>query len=441
MRIREFREFDSSAFAVVHDVLRDPSAKSATLSADALDMLQALAVQLDQSSAEAQAQFDDQLNLLRAAAQLQRFFVIRPPEAPGLYFCGGELRHDSASVSVGAMGLSFVDAFKRCVGEAVEYWSQIESSADESIIIHPLPLTDCTKLWPASWLQFVTDENLSMIDCIQAQALNDDLTFYLPADLCLRRANSQFTVPYKLSSGCAVGPTFDHALCKALTEVIERDAVALWWYGGVPPKRFSQDQLQQLGITELVQCCRGSYQERYTVFLDVSSDLKVPVVVAYSFDRSGSNFVCGMAAHLDLQKAVEAALLELCQMELGLALVRLKIEQSGRDALSQGDTQQLQRATQIQPDCKALGGQETVPFNRHKPQLKSSLGTLKDCINSASLKAYFIDITKPSLDIPAVKVVLPELQAATIDSVANRLQTAITTYKGGWGLINKIDLY
>ena len=130
------------------------------------------------------------------------------------------------------MGLSFADAFRRCIGEAVEYLSQVQSSAEESVVIYPIPLQDCVDIWPESWLRLVINKDLPTIDCVRTHDLNDDSEFYLPADLCVRRPKSQFNAAYKLSSGCAVDRTFDGALCKAIMEVIERDAVALWWYGG-----------------------------------------------------------------------------------------------------------------------------------------------------------------------------------------------------------------
>ena len=88
MQITEFREFDPCLFSAVHGVLRDSPLKPPTLSADVVDILQALAYPTGRPLVEKRNQFDDSLNLLRAAAKLRRFFVIRPPEAPGLCFCG-----------------------------------------------------------------------------------------------------------------------------------------------------------------------------------------------------------------------------------------------------------------------------------------------------------------------------------------------------------------
>ena len=441
MEITEFREFNPCLFATVHDTLSTSSAKPNKLSGDALDILHALHP-VDLLRPDKHAELDDELNLLRAAAKLQRFFVIRPPEAPRLFFCGGEFLNDPTNISVGGIGLSFADAFRRCIGEAVEYLSQVENLVEESIAVHRIPLQNCPKSWPASWLRCAIHKNLPFIDCVQARDLDDGSDYYLPADLCMRRSKKQLIISYKLSSGCAVGRTFDDALCKGISEVIEHDAVALWWYGGNPARQFSQDWLQKLGILELLKHCRGSYKGRHTVFLDVSTDLKIPSVVAYSFDASGSNFVCGMAAHPNVQKALEAAFLELCQMELGLSMVHLKIKQRGMDALNEGNRQQLLRASRMHPNCFALAAGKTAapPYaNRLLP--KSNLDVLKDCINHTSLKAYFIDITKQSLKVPAVKVLLPELQAAVARVLTNRLQSAINTYSGGWGLINQVDLY
>ncbi|MEZ5590842.1 MAG: YcaO-like family protein [Gammaproteobacteria bacterium] len=435
MQITEFREFEPSVFATVREILLDSRPNPSKPGSDVQTILHALIENKLPANPE---KFIDTLNLLNVAANLQRFFVIRPPEAPGLYFCGGELAYGSASISVGGMGLSFADALRRCLGEAAEFLAQVHDA--ESPAIQAIPLHQIQPAWPDYWLNFINDPAAKTLDCIEARQLADGTAVFIPADLCIRRPDRQLTVPFKLSSGCAAGITPDKALAKSIAEVIERDAVALWWYGGTPARRFSPEQLEALGISSLLDACRGPYQGRQSNFLAILPACGVSSVFAYSFDKSGKHFACGMATHWDTRKALASALLELCQMELGLALVHLKIEQQGIDSLNEGDKQQLQRST-IKPDCNAFLADPVTSINQPEIKPNRLAGELTNQLSNANLSAYYVDMSKLSLAVPAAKVIIPDLQAATPITLTNRLEAAIKKYGGGWGMLNEIGIY
>ena len=457
MEIGNYQEFVPKVFGVLLKLLDGSSPLSPAHKDDVLTLL----FNLDYRSSEAGKFYkikdnnraDDEKKLLFLAQTLQRFFVARPPEAPGLMFCAGMLeppRYNNnlapALVSIGGIGASFASAFRRCIGEAAEYLAQIENDSENTPELHPQPVHKVLNSLPSYWCSRLTNTDAKRLDCVQAVCLNDDSKAYLPADLCLRRAalDVQLKVPYKLSTGCAAGPTYQAALCAAISEVVERDAVALWWYGGVPARQISKNQLQSLGIQDLMDDLRCSYRGRNTVLLDVSSDLAIPVAVAFSFDNSGGNFACGTAARLDMKQALQAALRELCQMELGLAFVALKIKQSGRRALNDVDKRQLKRAQQIKlKHYAALVGNNISSLSETDLDLniEKKLEVLKQRFNHAGLKLYAVDLTRKLFGIPVVQAIIPALQATSPAIISNRLQAAIEQYGGGFGLKHNIDLY
>ena len=67
-----------------------------------------------------------------------------------------------------------------------------------------------------------------------ARSLATGSDVLVPADWCVRRAPRRMGLqpPWILGSGVAAGPDWDWAASRALLELIERDAVALWWLGG-----------------------------------------------------------------------------------------------------------------------------------------------------------------------------------------------------------------
>jgi len=448
VEIEEYREFEPKVFGDLLKLLDESSPMSQEHNDDVLALLFHLDYRSFADGKFNNNRTNDDKKLLALAQTLQRFFIVRPPESPGLLFCAGMLEPHHAlssnSLSVGGIGASFASAFRRCLGETAEYLSQIKPCAEDGPKLHAQPVHNVLQDLPKYWRSHLTDAKAKWLDCVQAVCLNDDTDAYLPADLCLRRAahDVQLNIPYKISTGCAAGPTYQTALYKAITEVVERDAVALWWYGGVPPRQISQDQLQALGIQNLIDDLRCSYRGRNTIFLDVSSDLAIPVAVAFSFDESGRNFACGTAAHLDMRQALKAALREMCQMELGLTFVALKIKQRGRMALNKMDERQLKRAQQI-THCTALVGNKSsslCDINR-KLSIEKKLERLKQRFIRSGLTLYAVNLTQKRFGIPVVQAIIPALQPATPTIKSDRLHAAIGHYGDGYGLTQNIDLY
>ncbi|NAZ84273.1 hypothetical protein GTR02_20940, partial [Kineococcus sp. R8] len=114
------------------------------------------------------------------------------------------------------------------------------------------------------------------------------------------------------SNGCAVGPTRPAAVLAGLLELVERDAVALWWW--------PRSARPGVGLDVL-----GPAQERRTIeafgrtdrdvhLLDLTTDLGVPVVAAVSARSDGTGIVAGFGAAVDLAAAARRAVQECGQV-------------------------------------------------------------------------------------------------------------------------------
>src|SRR5665213_4465268 len=77
-------------------------------------------------------------NLLKTASRLSRVFALAAPDAPGLVSFGAEfdtaiadpLHAGSPLVGVSGVGLSLQEAFQGCIGEGIEYLSQLQGGDD-----------------------------------------------------------------------------------------------------------------------------------------------------------------------------------------------------------------------------------------------------------------------------------------------------------------------
>src|SRR4029077_8814669 len=120
------------------------------------------------------------------------------------------------------------------------------------------------------------------------------------------------------------------AALHGLLELVERDAVALWWRGGCPA-RIVPDASGSATLEHL----RGGPTRRRSWLLDITSDVGVPVVVAASCNDDGFGLCCVFAARMTRAQAADAAVREMAQMELAYHLSNMKRQTRGDASLSE----------------------------------------------------------------------------------------------------------
>ena len=117
------------------------------------------------------------------------------------------------------------------------------------------------------------------------------------------------------SNGNAAGNNLEEAVLQGFFELVERDAVALWWYNRLRRSGVAVESFSEPYLLELVQHYRQHYQ-RVTWALDLTSDLGIPVFVAVSKMMEGKEerLLFGMGCHLDARIALQRAFAEMNQM-------------------------------------------------------------------------------------------------------------------------------
>lgn len=113
------------------------------------------------------------------------------------------------------------------------------------------------------------------------------------------------------SNGCAAGRTLEEALLQGLLEVIERDAVAIWWYNRVAVPALPPS----LVGPRLLDALRGGLELEWEWWLlDVTHDLATPTCVAVARRRGDGQLRFGFGCHLEAGLAAQRAATELCQL-------------------------------------------------------------------------------------------------------------------------------
>ncbi len=387
----------------------------------------------------------NRLALLALAAKLERIFPLPCRQAPRARLLGAEIAPaqfglktpDQAVMGVGGRGLTWRSAFEGCIGEAAEYLSFL-AWGNEVILVASARAVGAVSAemlgWETDWMYRnigLDPQDLDReIGWMTARRLDGLATLAFPADLCIRRVTTpELPLPFKAeSSGCPAAPTIEDAQFRGLMELIERDAVALWWYGGNLAKILTLNASDSRTLDGMMNQLRTS-KSRQHWFLDITSDIGIPTVAALSCDQNGGSVVGGFAADLDPLSAASSAALEMCQMEMALDLVHLKIEQDGQEALNEMDRRHLQRKRCLRLDlypCLLPNDAQDSSARQPLPLVGSRIHTVTDTLARAGLEAYWIDLTRPEIGIPVVRILIPGLQSASTNRLSKRLEKVLT---------------
>lgn len=367
----------------------------------------------------------DAARLLRATAELDGFFRLRSRQAPGFAFFGGlitprgidGLPLPDMSSSISGAGLSPGDAFRSCIGEGVEYVAQFNrptiglryGTMDEAIAWNGGPHTAAMMHW------IETDR---AIDWILAERIVDGRQLWIPACLTLRPTEGD---RWAVGSGCAAGPTASAALTGAMFEVIERDAVAMWWRGGRPLARITHDQCAALGIDELLHRIGGNQRDRVTLLNQIPCDFGLACVASISFDRDGGNFAGGYACDDDPFRACQSAIREMCQMELGNEIVASRMAGSKQSA-SEMDRSIHNRVNTVRQDAQQFRCERVADLSQPGARTAEDVAF---GLAAAGYEAYRVDLTMDQFGIPVAKIIVPGLQPYPSSYQTRRLSNSI----------------
>ncbi|WP_086663278.1 TOMM precursor leader peptide-binding protein [Lentzea kentuckyensis] len=203
------------------------------------------------------------------------------------------------------------------------------------------------------------------------------------------------------SNGNAAGSSLEDAVLQGMLELVERDAVALWWYN-----RTSQPPVD-LGGDPWIDSLRAVHAGlgREVWALDLTSDIGVPVVVALSRKTSGEreDIMLGFGAHLDPALALRRALAEMNQMMPAVV-----------DGVHWDDDPDLQRwlstATVANQSYLLPSGAPVRHPYTESGDLLSDVHDVRARLEKAGLEVFVLDQTRPDIGLPVVKVIVPGLR-------------------------------
>ena len=347
---------------------------------------------------------------------------------------------DSHAVAVGTAPSEY-EAQTSCIGEALERYSTSYDGTEATVRSRASQL-DGPFLLPSSlllisdaqyrerelfnrasdgslWIPERFDDHCEL-DWTPVWSVSRNQRWYVPAAYCFLRCRSRHS-PHSFggdSNGCAAGRTLDEAVARGFCELVERDALALWWYNRAPRPAIDLDSAG----TELADDFRRQLARagRTLHLLDLTTDLGLPVVAAVSAREDGSAVAVGFGARFRLAAAARRSLLEMQQV-LGA------LDSLPRDAEAPPASwlERWLRAINLhrEPWLAPASGSAPGPALRQKreearggpPPLALSNDDTAACLEIArrhELDLLVANLTRPDLGVPVVRVIVPGLRPA-----------------------------
>jgi oxazoline/thiazoline synthase len=237
---------------------------------------------------------------------------------------------------------------------------------------------------------------------------------YLPTSYCFYDAGGEGArFASAGSNGCAAGACREEAILQGFLELVERDAVAMWWYNRVRRPSVDLPGFQQSFFDEMVAYHRSINRDVWV--LDVTSDLRIPVFAAVSrrTDKEAEDILIGFGAHLDARIAIQRALTEVNQ---SLPAV-ISVDATTPDAYAGQNPAAIswwQSATLRSEPYLAAADCPPAALSSHSHAATNFiLEDVMECVRRAGalgLRVFALDQTRPDTGLDVVKVIVPGMR-------------------------------
>ncbi|HLX16685.1 MAG TPA: TOMM precursor leader peptide-binding protein [Bradyrhizobium sp.] len=239
-------------------------------------------------------------------------------------------------------------------------------------------------------------------------SLRDQRFKHLPTSLMYFFYGSRDPGTYQAdSNGCAAGNTLQEAIVQGFLELVERDAYAIWWYNRSQREELDLGQFDDSYVRDLHR--QLADEGRRLWVLDITSDLGVPTYVAmlHWIQNGHENIEFGSGAHFDSRIALLRTLTELNQF---LSIGLMGGGTGEKPSLDRVNPLHLKEHPFLTPSGKPAAppdsGSKFGPLDNTLQQVEACVAIAK----RAGLDFLLLDQTRPDVEVPVVRVIVPGLR-------------------------------
>ncbi|KAF3884120.1 MULTISPECIES: TOMM precursor leader peptide-binding protein [Nostocales] len=263
------------------------------------------------------------------------------------------------------------------------------------------------------WIPEPFDENRE-IEWTPIWSLTHQKFNYLPTAYCYYGypLPDDYNFCYADTNGTAAGICQEEAILQGFLELVERDAVAIWWYNRLHRPLVDIDSFEDSYLRNL-KTYYTSIQREFWV-LDLTTDLNIPTFAAISrrLNQQSEDILFGFGTHLDPKLALLRAVTEMNQMVFlsGGANPNVPTKFSRQDIQTWCRTATIENQSYLAPNSnlsvKVQGNY--APYTGD--DLRDDIQTCIDVAIKHGLEVLVLDQTRPDIGICVAKVVVPGLR-------------------------------
>lgn len=365
-----------------------------------------------------------------------------------LFHLRGDLRNLS-----GGKGMNETQAKASALCEALERYSAIYRGNEPrrqgkledfgGAAIHP---NDCALFSDKQYEARYENHSCAIYDSVPRPFDKDEVTDWTPVWSLTRNearylptAFCYFDCPqdgeefiHSCSNGNSAGNTLEEAILQGFFELVERDAVGIWWYNRVQVPELDLDSFNEPYIDRLRNKLRDHNRDLWA--LDLTNDFGIPVVAAFSkrTDQSREHIMFGFGSHLDPKIAMLRAVTELNQMLVPI----LNIPPDGPfgDLNDHATVDWIVNAT-VGEHKYLLPSEEPARQADYytRPETDDLLDDIRLCreaVERLGMEMLVLDQTRSEIGCPVVKVIVPGMRHFWVRRAPGRLYDV--PVKMGW---------
>lgn len=248
-------------------------------------------------------------------------------------------------------------------------------------------------------------------DWSPAWSLTEQRTVWLPTAYLYFNAPIEDGSSFADSNGNAGGTSAEDAVLQGFLELVERDAVSVWWYNRLRRPALDLDSFDDPYVTRMRIGYGALNREIWA--LDLTSDLGIPVVGAFSrrTDKHAEDIIIAFGAHLDPHVAMTRALSELNQF-LGPATARADGSYLGNDPeqVQWWRTATVANQPHLQPHAALVPTTSDLLPHLATDDLLEDVTLCHHIVEARGMHMIVADQTRPDIGLPVAKVIVPGMR-------------------------------
>jgi ribosomal protein S12 methylthiotransferase accessory factor len=208
---------------------------------------------------------------------------------------------------------------------------------------------------------------------------------------------------------------YDHAVLSALTEIIERDSLAIFWLHQLPMPRIRLDAFDDPRIRLLLERNRAAGIENHLV--DMTTDVGVPVIgIVQTCERFAPHVVAMGACRVNAADAALRVLEEAGSLRIALSGVQRSAPK--REAFFTNDSMDPEDFGLLyagRQSIERFAFATSAPMTNRVPASlppNAALATIVERLRTLGMEVIAVDVTQPEIadfGLRVVKVIVPEL--------------------------------